>query len=404
MIPLGENIYMHPNKNVLEICVSRDELENLLYEGELMPYISKLTSLFKDDFDAYVFALNVKDMNLELGGCTSVISNQIQGIGMDLFEGDLYASHKRLRGVITLTDLYFFEGPLLHEICHLYAAPDLGQIEVDDKGEEFSSIGHWGISDVHGQLGGFDPLSLFVSGNKYRASCYMAQFFNEDYNGFNMEGICKWEYAPLELYLMGLVPISEVPDVHIYKGISDTNSTQIYKEGTFTANEVLIYTQDDLIRKLGKRVPDYKNSPKELALLNVVLTEKPLSDELWASIQEDIRRQEIQEKTGDYWPINYWEATGGRGSIKMGELNKSLVNDVTANEIIKGSSLRIVNGNVYSGKLIVNVKGYDWSGRMLSNENMSKKQLTLKEIKGNILVFQFADGSKETIKCTKREF
>ena len=88
----------------------------------------------------------------------------------------------------------------------------------------------------------------------------------------------------------------------------------------------------------------------------------------------------------------------------MGELNKSLVNDVTANEIIKGSSLRIVNGNVYSGKLIVNVKGYDWSGRMLSNENMSKKQLTLKEIKGNILVFQFADGSKETIKCTKREF
>lgn len=52
----------------------------------------------------------------------------------------------------------------------------------------------------------------------------------------------------------------------------------------------------------------------------------------------------------------------------------------------------------------MNVKGYDWSGRMLSNENMSKKQLTLKEIKGNILVFQFADGSKETIKCMKREF
>lgn len=88
----------------------------------------------------------------------------------------------------------------------------------------------------------------------------------------------------------------------------------------------------------------------------------------------------------------------------MGELNQSLVNDVTANEIIKGSSLRIIKGNVYSDKLIVNVKGYDWSGRMLSNENMSKKQLTLKEIKGNILVFQFADGSKETIKCMKREF
>lgn len=399
LIPLDENIYLHPNKNILEMRLPQDEINNLMSGGPIYSHITKIASLFKDDFDAYVFALNLEEQELVLGGFTTIINNQIEGIGHDLIEGDLYATHKRLRGYIVLTDLTFFSGPLLHEICHLYGAPNLGQVEVDNEGNEYPSEGHWGISDVHGQLGGFDSSSLTVSdNNKFQASCYMADYFNDDYNGFNMQGICKWEYAPLELYLMGLIPVEEVPDIHIYKGISETNADQIYKDGTFTANEVITYTPTDLIKKLGKRIPNYKDSSKELSLLTIVLTEKPLTDTQWVSIQEDIRKQELQEKTGEDWPINFWEATGGRGTIKMSDLDKSLINGITTNEVVRKNNLRITNGNIYSDKTITIITRYDWGGKMLGQEKVSTNQIPLKEIPGNIFVIQFIDGSIETIK------
>lgn len=388
---------MHPNKNILEMRgFSR---EKLLSQEIEFSYCQKLSRLFKDDFDAYVFIFNLEGNETSTGGFCGVINNQIKGIGMPTYICDQLPTMKRIRGTIILTGLRFlFEGPLLHEICHLYAAPDLGQIQVDSEGNEQSTGGHWGITDIHGQLGGFDASSLVKSGDCYQATCWIASYFNEDYNGFSPEGICRWHYAPLELYLMGLAPISEVPDVHVYKDISETNSAQIYKDGTFTAKKVITYTQDDLIAKWGERVPNYKDSPKELRILPVVLTEKPLSDLQWRLVQEDIEKQQRKEKVGQDWPINFWEATGGRGTIKIGDLDKSLYKNVVANEIIVKSSLRISGGYIHSEKEIAELKVYDWAGRLIDSKMVSAFQIPLSSKKGNILVLKFADGSVETVK------
>ena len=334
LIQLDENIYLHPAKNALELRISRDDLLN--QDLDMYPFCLQLSKLFKDDFDAYVFVRNLDGSETNLGGYASCMSNQIKGIGMPIYTDNGFASKTRWRGYIMLTGLRFlFQGPLLHEICHLYGgAPDLGQVNVDAEGNECSTGSHWGISDVHGFLGGFDISSLSISDNHYQATCWLAQFFNDDFNGFPMEGVSTWHFPPLELYLMGLASIDEVPDVHIYNGISNTNANQIYKDGTFSAEEVITYTQADLLEKWGERVPNYADSPKEFAFLNVILTDVPLTDEQWEYVQGDIKKQELQDKTGEDFPINFWEATGGRGTIKMSDIDQSLYNNITPNESI----------------------------------------------------------------------
>ena len=341
LIQLDENIYLHPAKNALEVRISKEELVNM--DLDLRPLSQQLSRLFKDDFDAYVFVRNLDGTETNLGGYAVNLNNQVKGIGCPILLDEDFATMTRWRGFIMLTGLRnLFQGPLLHEICHLYGgAPDLGQVNVDAEGNEYPAGSHWGISDIHGFLGGFDASTLSVSDNRYQATCWIAQFFNEDFNGFLMEGLSTWKFPPLELYLMGLAPISEVPDVHIYKGISDTNADLIYKNGTFTANEVITYTQEDLLEKWGERIPNYADSPKEFAFLNVILTDVPLTDEQWEFVQEDIRKQELQGKTGEEWPINFWEATGGRGTIKMSDIDQSLYVSITANESIETESLDI---------------------------------------------------------------
>lgn len=349
MIQLEDNVFMHPAKNVLEVRISKEELEDL--DSDLIPLCQRLSGLFKDDFDGYVFVRNLKTESL-LGGYAATCSNLIEGNGRPLYTDERFPDKKRWRGFIMLSELHLFVGPLLHEICHLFGnAPDLGQVTVDENGNEIGPGGHWGICDANGFLGGFDPATLSVSGDNYRATNWVSQFFNDDYNGFSHEG-GNWYYAPLELYLMGLAPLSEVPDLHIYKGISNTNSGLLMKDGTFTAKEVITYTADDLLRKWGRRIPDYTNSPKEFSFLTVVLTDKPVTDEQWASVQKDIERQELQGDSGEEdFPINFWEATRGRGTIKMSGINKSLYQDVTANEIIE--SLRDVKVNIIEGGICI---------------------------------------------------
>ena len=79
-----------------------------------------------------------------------------------------------------------------------------------------------------------------------------------------------------------------------------------------------------MLEKWGERVPNYADSPKEFAFLNVILTDVPLTDEQWEYVQGDIKKQELQDKTGEDFPINFWEATGGRGTIKMSDIDQSL--------------------------------------------------------------------------------
>ena len=372
MISLADNIYMHPAKNVLEVLVSREDLLN--QDLDMYPLNKQLMALFKDDFDGYVFVRNLKGDETSLGGWAVCLNNQVHGIGQAVFRDERYSDRTRWRGYITLTGLrYLFTGPLIHEICHLYGmAPDLGQVMLDTDGNETATGSHWGVSDVHGFLGGFDAATLTVSGNRYQASSWISQFFNEDFNGFSGDGIGCWKMPPLEMYLMGLVPLSEVPDVHVYKGLSETNAQQIYKDGTFTASEVLTYTQDDLLKKWGKRVPDYMDAPKEFSFLVVILTDIPLTDEQWSLVQEDIQMQEQQEPTGNDWPLNFWEATQGKGTILFSDIDKSLCDAPLSVDLIQIPAMRVTAAK---GQICIKIE-----------DDSSSDQIVVTDVSGRLIL------------------
>jgi hypothetical protein len=85
-------------------------------------------------------------------------------------------------------------GPSLHELMHTVANFDLPT----------AYGGHWGYSSVNGQLGGWDPATFQdLGGGRYKVKPFGA--FANGGNGV--------PYAPLELFMLGLVPASEVPPI-----------------------------------------------------------------------------------------------------------------------------------------------------------------------------------------------
>ena len=90
--------------------------------------------------------------------------NKIEGVGKRQFDNTSnFGSQGRLQGVIHLTSTWGLTGgPSLHEITHKW-------------GNDMASVptevgGHWGYSNIGGQLGGWQPGSLVELGdNKYKA-------------------------------------------------------------------------------------------------------------------------------------------------------------------------------------------------------------------------------------------
>lgn len=121
-----------------------------------------------------------------------------------------FQTNGRLKGAMAVQ---LGDGPLSHEIGHYWAVfldPSFGF----GAGTTYDSTVHWGYAGVNGVLGGFDPRSLAcqtpagasppnckaAANKRYR---YVTKAFGPGGNSL--------PYAPLELYLMGLASLDEVP-------------------------------------------------------------------------------------------------------------------------------------------------------------------------------------------------
>ena len=84
------------------------------------------------------------------------------------------------------------------------------------------------------------------------------------YHAPNINGCELWEaqgatmgiedkiYAPLELYLMGLIPAEDVPDVTFYSGLSVIpNASYPLADGYFAAEAVETWSIGDIISRFG---------------------------------------------------------------------------------------------------------------------------------------------------------
>lgn len=324
MIPLGENLSMHPKGIALQYTGIEDfkDFFDVKYDEDLG---KEIYSKFEDAFDFIFFLYNTTSDEFAYGGFAYAINRNISGL--DKENADIayrFGNPKKLKGISHLTSVnsIFSGGPFLHELAHYWGAAYIGQEYVTTT-MSYETASHWGTSDINGVLGGFDykTLKRNVDGNpkKYHATSSRAQAWG--FAGFSQE-LSSGYYAPIELYLMGLLPADEVPDMHVFKGVSVENDT--FGDGTFYAESEVTYTIEDFIARFGERIPDYQSSQKDFQALVVVVTDEPVSDEEWALIESDILKQEKQGPVNDEMQTNFWEATGGRATITLSGIDKFL--------------------------------------------------------------------------------
>ena len=269
---------------------------------------------FPDKYDFIFLVLNEtsKPSKPSYYGKLIAVSNNIEGIGLNVYDNSAeYGSSGKLKAVMQLTAIdYLKYGPSLHEIAHNWANFAITTHSVDAPGSNITSYeygNHWGFTggSTKGQLGGFKQSSLIEHGN----NLYTVEPFGSFANGGN--GI---PYNELELYLMGMIPISSVSNFDMFTDITSFTVSQTAYD--FTATTRTTYTPQLLEDFLGERVPSSGNSQKDFKLLVVVITDAPLSNDEWNKV--DATAEWFSKKGDDDTSLyNFWEATNGVGSITI---------------------------------------------------------------------------------------
>lgn len=192
---------------------------------------------------------------------------------------------------------YSSGGPLFHEMCHSLAQ---GKTSFDN------ISGHWGFSDVYGVLGGWDRSTLKSVGN----NLYQASRFSDISSSYN--------FAPLELYLMGLLPPDAVPAINIAISPSWVEQTQYI----FTASGFRTISIWDFIESNNIHAIDSQNSTKSFCAISVMLTTTELSQDEWTKFDNELAYLETQDYSSvdKYDESNFFTATQGLATIQFGNL------------------------------------------------------------------------------------
>jgi hypothetical protein len=186
--------------------------------------LNKSLNLFLEHYEeAYDFVYLFTDHPLP----TATVAGQFEPVtrpagpgGVSEFEiaAEGYETTGRVKGVVGFPYSPGFFPPLPHETLHYWAVDLDGRFGFGQGLDADSSYpSHWGYASVNGMLGGFDgstlrcatpagampPNCTAQAGGRIR---YVTAAFAPQSNSF--KGV---PYAPMELYLMGLVPKTDVP-------------------------------------------------------------------------------------------------------------------------------------------------------------------------------------------------
>ena len=309
---------LHTNNRVSSLLMTSSEYNSWLSNddfsngGKRHALFQDIYKKFPDKYDFIFLVLNEssKPSTPSYYGKLIGVSNDIEGLGLNAYDNSAeYGSSGKLKAVMQLTAIDYLKfGPALHELAHNWANFGIITHNVDAPGSNLTSyeyLGHWGFTggSTKGQLGGFKQSSLIEHGN----NLYTVEPFSSFANGGN--GI---PYNELELYLMGMIPISSVSNFDMFTDITSFAVSQTAYD--FTASTRTTYTAQSLEDQLGARVPSNSNSQKDFKLLVVVLTDAPLTDDEWNKV--DATAEWFSKKGDDGTSLyNFWEATNGAGSI-----------------------------------------------------------------------------------------
>ena len=311
---------LHSNNRVSSLLMSASEYDEWV-DNDGFSNSSLRTGLvqdiyqrFDDDYDFIILLLNEPSIpeNLSYYGRLIGVSNIIKGIGLNSYNfSSEYGSYGKLKALIQMTGLEYLKyGPALHELAHQWANFALPTHSVSSTGTNLTSFlfgSHWGFTggNTKGQLGGFEQSSLVDNGQ----NSYSVGEFGTFANGGN--GV---PYNDLELYLMGMLPISEVGDFDMFTNITALDI--VSSTFSFSAEDRTTFTPESLEELLGQREPSFEDSQKDFKVLAIVLTDNPLSEEEWTKVDATVEWFSNPGDDGTYL-YNFWEATRGIGTVTI---------------------------------------------------------------------------------------
>ena len=285
----------------------------------LEDYAARFYEHFNDEFDFLIFFPNVDLDRLVPGSINGAfyhsVKNDVQGIGLSMFShNSSFGSAGKLQGVIfhNYDDPSSFRGTLLHELMHRW-----GNFVVPIT----SSPGgpHWGFSSSGGYLDCYDISNIIDhGGGKFSAP-----------NPFYFRS--SEQYSPIELYLAGFIPPEEVPDFQIAEDgewlldermypVEDDNGYRMFTASGFKTHRI-----EDIIAEHGPRVPDHSQAQKDFraAVILLISEDYPATRERLERLSDDVFWFSHAGKDESGPPVtNFYEATGGRGTITIGGLSQ----------------------------------------------------------------------------------
>ena len=282
---------------VMNVPRAWSRINNLRFD-----YLARLfLTEYEDVFDYLMFVSNLplSDPRFYYAGNFEHVSNADQGIGVRIRD---HMAGNRLRGLIHFTYVGGIDYAGAHEVMHSWA-----NFVLDVRYRP-----HWGFSSANGQLGGFDLDSLVDLGD----GKYAAGRFSPTSNSVT--------YSPLELYLAGWIPAEEVPDVWVARDGRWTRENDDNGFLVFSAPNPEMWTVGRLVEEYGVRTPTHENSQRTFRAAAILMVEEehPHTDAVLVDFAEEVRRF-VYPGSDDHEAINFWEATGGRASISMGDLSKA---------------------------------------------------------------------------------
>ena len=315
VVSAGEEPQVYDDK-VFVLPVAEDlsagsELQSSQYAARFLQY-------FEDEFDFLILIPHVQYSMRNYSGRHFTVKNDVEGIGLGSFSfSEVYGSADRLQGVVELTGIGQIDSPLmLHELMHRwanYAIPT-------------SYPAHWGFSSANGLIGGFDIEDLVDHGEgRYSAG------------RFTTAGTTAFDYySPIELYMTGLIPPGEVPDLWVAEDgawlFSEDGRCVRADNGNcmFTASLVRTYTIEDIIAEHGERIPDHSQSQRDFRAAVVLLVGENLSVTKWVLdfMSAEVASFSYAGTNEDSNSSSFYNATGGRATITMDGLSQFLKDTV----------------------------------------------------------------------------
>ena len=296
---------------------------------------------YPDEFDYLVFVSNLPTVedneHYRYYGVHMQVQNAVGGIGLPVF-----GSGRTLKSLVHLPARRFILfGPMLHELLHAWANFVIP-----------TAVGaHWGFSSANGQLGGFDIRNLVSLGN----GRYSAGRFGTVANGGN-----SVPYSPIELYLAGLIPPEEVPDLWVAKDGRWLNEEDASGNRVFLAPDVETWSARRIVDEYDVREPDWTRSQKSFRAATVLLTddEFPATPTILRDLADAVRT--FSHPGPDRSRLfNFWEATGGRATLKMDDLQR-LTGPVPNRAPVPVGTLRPQTLSVRGATKVVDVAAAFW--------------------------------------------